>query len=270
MDILALSPIYGRFERSVQYAGELAVQMNASLTGLYVSEPIPIVATPMAIPEFYTLASDLAQAAAETQPAFQKWARDLGIQHARWVVAEGYVHNTLAQLSSQHDLLVLESGEGVTWGSPGMLGKIALTSGLPCLSVPQNFPSRARIDTIALAWNGSAEAMRAIHSALPMIKRAGKVLLIHGERHQPFTSVLWRPELTIEGYLAMHDVAFDRLYFEAAGDVAGRRLLEVAQQAKADLLVMGAYGHARLSEWMLGGATLYVLEHASLPVFLRH
>ncbi len=270
MDILALSPIYGRFERSVQYAGELAARINASLTALYVSEPIPIVATPMAIPEIYTLASDLARAAAETAPAFEKWARGLGILHFRWVVAEGYLGNALAQLSSEHDLLVLESGQGVTWGSPGTLGKIALTSGSPCLIVPQGYAGTAHVDTVALAWNGSVEAMRAIHAALPLIKRAKKVLLIHGDRKESFTSVLWRPDLTIEDYLAMHEIVFERQHFDASGETAGRELLKVAQSAKADLLVMGAYGHTRFSEWMLGGATLYALEHATLPILLRH
>lgn len=270
MDILALSPIYGRFERSVQYAGELAAQLNASLTGLYISEPVPIVSAPMAIPEFYTLASDLAQAAVETAPAFTKWAQHLGIVHSRWVVAEGYLGSTLAQLSSQHDLLVLESGEGVTWGSPGMLGKIALTSSLPCLVVPQSYGPKALIETVALAWNGSIEAMRAIHAALPLIKRAKKVLLIHGERKELFTSVRWRPATTIEDYLSMHEIVFERQYFDASGETAGRELLKVAQNAKADLLVMGAYGHTRFSEWMLGGATLYALEHAALPILLRH
>lgn len=270
MDILALSPTYGRIERSMQYAGELALQTNASLTGLYISEPLPIVATPMAIPEFYTLATDLAQAAIEAEPAFQKWAQGLGIMHSRWVVAEGYLGNAISQISNQHDLLVLESGTGVVWGSPGSLGKLALSSGLPCLIVPQDFGSKALIDAIALAWNGSSEAMRAIHAALPLIKRAKKVLLIHGQREEPFTSVLWRPQSTIENYLASHEIAFQTEYFEASGEVAGRRLLEVAHKAHADLLVMGAYGHARFSEWMLGGATLYVLEHATLPIFLRH
>lgn len=270
MDILALSPTYGRIERSVQYAGELAAQTNASISGLYVSEPLPVVATPMAIPEFYTLAADLAQAAIEAEPMFQKWAHGLGIVHSRWIVAQGYLNNTLAQLSSQHDLLVLESGEGVVWGSSGVIGKIALTSGLPCLIVPQNFGAKAVIETVALAWNGSSEAMRAIHAALPLIKRAKKVLLIHGEREPPFTSVLWRPTLTLENYLAIHEVEFERQYFDATGETAGRSLLEVAQKAHADLLVMGAYGHTRFSEWMLGGATLYVLDHARLPIFLRH
>jgi len=57
---------------------------------------------------------------------------------------------------------------------------------------------------------------------------------------------------------------------EASDDNAGPAILAAAAGASADILVMGAYGRSRFSEWMLGGVTLHVLENAALPLFLRH
>jgi len=268
-DILALSPTFGRFTHSMRYAGELAIAFDAVLTGLFVSEPIPVVGMPM-FPEMYTLATDIAQEATQSATNFQQWARSLGIKHAQWLVAQGLMPNALAQAANQHDLAVLEAGRDSVWGSPSILGKILLTCGLPCIVVPQAYSAKAAFDTIALAWNGSPEAARAVHAALPLLKRAQRVVLIHGERVEPFSALTWYPPLTIENYLARHEIRYTRQDFNASGDTAGRELLVLAQRLDANLLVMGAYGHTRFSEWMLGGATLYALEHAALPLFLRH
>ena len=76
--------------------------------------------------------------------------------------------------------------------------------------------------------------------------------------------------MRIEPYLARHGVKVVRRRLEVGGDEAGAALLAAAHEAQADLLVMGAYGKSRFSEWLLGGATRHVLEYATLPLFVRH
>lgn len=112
--------------------------------------------------------------------------------------------------------------------------------------------------------------MRALHGALPLLRRARKIVLIHGERSEPFSSVGWKPPFSIDDYLKSHALQVTQQPCAVDGDGAGAELLRIANSAGADLLVMGAYGRSRFSEWVLGGATRHVLEHGDLPVFMRH
>lgn len=270
-DILAFASSYEHWQRCLHYAASLAGGLQASLTGLYVSEPIPVIGLPSMLPEFYTMTRDIALEAVKVAPQFDAWAAQFGIARHSWQVAEGYVAEVLAHASNRHDLLVVESGPHSAWGSASILGKILLACGLPCIVVPEKFAAQdAQRDCIAVAWNGSAESMRAVHAALPLLERAKRVVLIHGQKSDVFSSITWHPPLSIETYLAHHGIRFDVQPFQANGETAGSELVAVAQKNAADLLVMGAYGHARASEWVLGGATLHILEHAPLPVLLRH
>lgn len=273
MDILSLANDYRRWSRSLQYSAELCATWGASLTGIFVSEPIvplPAMNMPLAFPEMYTISADLGREAWAAEPEFLRWAAGYGISNARWLVAEGQLAQTLAQAANWHDLLVLESGSASPLGNVGTLGQILLTCGLPCIVVPEAFEKKPVFDTIAVAWKGSAESVRALHAALPLLERAHKVVLIHGERSEPFSSVDWKPPFSIDNYLAQHDLNVTRLRCGVDGDGAGSELLRIANAAGADLLVMGAYGRSRFSEWMLGGATRHVLERGNLPVFMRH
>ncbi len=269
-DILALANKYGNWTRNMQYAGDLAALLDASLTGIYVSGPVPPSGAPTVYPELYNWTANVVREAIEAEPLFCNWATGLGIEHAHWQVAEGSVEMVLAHASNWQDVLVLEAGKNSLWGSAQTLGKILITSGLPCIVVPEKLHPNAGPNAIAIAWNGSTESMRAVHAALPLLRKAGRVILLYGERALPFSSLAWQPPLDVEQYLTRHDIKFSKRLFDASGDVAGVELLRAADKAQANLLVMGGYGRSRFAEWMLGGATLHILEHSEIPVLLRH
>jgi nucleotide-binding universal stress UspA family protein len=121
-------------------------------------------------------------------------------------------------------------------------------------------------ETMAIFWNGSAQAARAVAGALPLLTQAK---LVH---------VLWvdeavGPEPAQKGlpdYLAWHGVDASVSRFEPDFRAVGEALLEEADRVGADLLVMGAYTHSRLRQMILGGVTKHVLGHATLPVLLAH
>jgi nucleotide-binding universal stress UspA family protein len=120
--------------------------------------------------------------------------------------------------------------------------------------------------TVALAWNGSAEAARAFSAALPILKLAQKVLLLFGTQGPPVT-----PSLSEVGdWLGRHGIATERQPVALKGWPVGEQLVEEAAGAGADLLVMGAYGHTRVRETIFGGATRAVLNESALPVLLAH
>jgi nucleotide-binding universal stress UspA family protein len=166
--------------------------------------------------------------------------------------------------------LVLESGNKVAWSSVGVLGDVLVNCGIPCFVVPDTFEKPASFDSIAIASHGSPESIRAVHAALPLLQRARRITLIKGNPREAFAPVDFRPAFTIEDHLKRHGLNFATCMLDAKDDRAGHEILAAAADGYADLLVVGAYGRTRFSEWILGGVTRHVLEHGGLPLFMRH
>jgi len=272
-DILALATNYRRWTRGLQYAAEFSALCRSALTGIFVCEPIvplPAMNTALAFPEMYTLATDIVREAHAAEPDFLRWVAGYGLKHAQWLVAEGPLSQALAHAGNWHDLLVLESGGEAPFTNAASVAQTLLTCGMPCMVVPQAFAKTAALDTIVVAWKGSAESVRALHAALPLLRRSRQIVLIRGERAEPFSSIGWKPPLDVDAYLARHQLRATTCTCSADNEASGADLLRIAGEAGGDLLVMGAYGRTRFSEWFLGGATRHVLEHSSIPLFMRH
>lgn len=122
---------------------------------------------------------------------------------------------------------------------------------------------------IVLAWNESAEAMNAARAALPMLKAAGvvHVVVIDPPTHGPNRS---DPGGLLSQYLARHGVKVEIDVMSKTMPRVSDVLLRHVQDVDADLVVMGAYGHSRFREAILGGATRYMLEQSQVPVFMAH
>lgn len=274
-DILAFSTSFNTWDGSVAYATDLAARLDGALTGTYV-HPSPLyMMPPYASPDLLEAvienAREIERIAHASESSFVAWAKSLGVRRALWQVAEGHVPETLAHIGNWHDLLVIGRSEKAPWGAPADLGTLVLRTHLPCIVVP---PARtsAELARIALAWNGTVESLRAIHAALPLLRHASQVTLLEGARRDPDVEIGWSPRFDVEVHLRNHGIDLRRITIEAAdADAdAGGALLAAAARVGADLLVMGAYGRARVSEWAFGGATRKVLADATLPVFFRH
>ena len=112
-------------------------------------------------------------------------------------------------------------------------------------------------------------SLRAIHAALPILARARHIAVLESaDPASPTTA--WKPRFDLTRYLRRHGLAPQASTVARHGKGIGSDLLQAANRAGADLLVMGGYGHTRLRERVLGGATKEVLEQASLPVWMRH
>lgn len=272
-DLLAVTDRYRNWGRSLRYAGELAALLDAQLTGMFIVEPIMPFSpgpAPVMTAEMYATNAETARAAEAAGPEFQKFIASTGARQSRWLVGHGSFAASLTRAANWHDLLVVGSGTGSAWGSAGTLGQLLLTCDLPCIVVPESSMRKAALDTVAIAWNGSSEIVRAMHSALPLIRHARQVLLLVGAQKEIFSEVTMSPPFSPEAHLRQHDIAFTTKPLDAGDTDAGAMLLRAAADCNADLLVMGAYGRTRFSEWVLGGATRHVLQHASLPVLMRH
>lgn len=118
---------------------------------------------------------------------------------------------------------------------------------------------------VAIAWNGSGEAARAMTAALPLLRKADAVVLLaSSDRKLPVSA----EEAKI--YLEAHGAACTIQGFVRGSQSVPKLLLDSARQAGADCLLMGAYGQSRQREMIMGGVTQYVVDHADLPIFLMH
>jgi nucleotide-binding universal stress UspA family protein len=142
-------------------------------------------------------------------------------------------------------------------------------SGRPTLISPQNPRSRPfEIGTVAVAWDFSRAAARAVSDAVPLLEKAKKVRVVTVLNEKYFDRKHSAEELSKN--LARHgiDVVLDRV------DAKGRSISIVLEAYVAshdvDLLVMGAYGHSRLREFVLGGATTNLLSKPPAPILFSH
>ncbi len=147
----------------------------------------------------------------------------------------------------------------------GVVEAAIFGGGRPVLMAPPD-PVTAFGKRVAVFWNGSTEAARAVAAALPLLRRAEQVQVLTLNEHPGRDG---GPH-GLERYLAWHGIAAASRLIERDHRDAGDALLEEAQNDGADLVVMGAYTHSRLRQMILGGVTTQMLEQSPLPVLMCH
>ena len=140
---------------------------------------------------------------------------------------------------------------------------------VPVLIQPDGADWPERIDTVLVGWNESTEALRAVRAALPFLKQADNVNLaiVDPPPHGPERS---DPGGALSQMLSRHGVRAEVSVLSKTLPRVCDVLLRHAGDIGADLVVMGAYGHSRFRESILGGATRNMLELAEIPVLLAH
>jgi nucleotide-binding universal stress UspA family protein len=181
---------------------------------------------------------------------------------AHWWEQNGYAPDLVAQRGRFFDLIVLGRSDRVVREPHSDTIEVALThSGRPILLTP------AEVDrdigrVVAIGWNGSPQAVRALSAALPFLTKATAVELITiGAKHDHSIS------LALD-YLAWHGIRAG--HREGIGRRVGKALLDAATDCGADTLVMGGYSRTPWREFFFGGATREAVGRMPLPLFLVH
>lgn len=199
----------------------------------------------------------------------------LGVEDVKWSVQTGIAPlsgfpQIVGDATRFNDLVVLpQPYGGDAEGHSASIVEAALFVGnVPVLVHPRNgietFGKR-----VTIAWNESDEALAAIRSALPFLKAADSVdvVIIDPARHDADRS---DPGAAISTMLSRHGIKVEVSILPRTvpmiSDILNRRI----EESGSDLLVMGAYGHSRLRERIMGGATRSMLESASIPVLMAH
>lgn len=257
----------------IENAVRFARKQEANLTGLYPLELFEFpgyvqAQLPKEVLENYH--GIRAQDADRAEAAFREACTSAGI-HWDWRCVEGERAQSVIENGRLSDLVLLAGGQnGGTAPTGESSSRIMLECGRPVLLLP---PTPIPEDTgsrILLAWNGRREAVRAVHDSLPLLESADwvKVVMVNPDTGAADYGELPGSELC--RHLARHGVKAEAKEVLASGKSDGAALLELADEENANLVVMGAYGHARWRELVVGGVTDHVLRHAKLPIFLSH
>lgn len=262
----------------VAAAAALALQHDAHLIGLaptgWMVMPAESVAGAALAAYEETATRLLREAAQACLDSFRQQVDHLGVASHESRIGVGYAGDVMALAAKYCDLTVvtqMDPDEARAEQSPQMAHDLLLQSGRPLLVLPFAGESAiAPARRVLVGWNASREAARAMHDALPFLRKAASVEVVvfdtpddvdlkHGEV----------PGADIGLWLARHGVKVDVKYVPAKV-AAGEALLSHAFDIGADLIVAGGYGHSRFRESILGGVTRTLMCSSPVPVLLSH
>lgn len=167
------------------------------------------------------------------------------------------------------DLVILGQYDAVSSSNPmesSLVRDVLLSGGGPALIVPCGATTARIYGRALIAWNGSTQARRAVHDALPLLQRCEAVnVAIFSPTGQAEV-----PGAQLQNFLARHGISAELMTQAATYHDVQQVLLPTVLDTKSDLLVMGGYGHSPLQQSLLGGVTRTVLHTMPVPVLMSH
>ena len=260
-----------RSERT-EIAVRLAEAFDGQLVGAFAAQTafIPSPALAEVGPEMLEIEQRNRRVALSSAEAdFSELARRGGIRYA-WRDAVGAAgFESLLAAARCADLIVAGQPEPDDANHRAFIGEMLLSVGRPVLLVPYvgRYPKVGQ--RVFVAWNGSREAARAVGDALPFLSRAAAVEVVEFDT-QSGRGKVDPADADVGAYLARHGVKVTVSRHHVPDLAIGEQILSRAADHSADLIVMGAYGHSRMRELILGGATRTLLESMTVPVLLSH
>ena len=173
------------------------------------------------------------------------------------------------RLARRFDLSVVAQAEPRSLPGRELIIEAALfESGRPVLVVPYIEQDGLRLDRVMLCWDGTRNAARAAADAMPFLRRAKavEVVVVAGEAGKSDEL----PGADIAQHLARHGLTIEVKRIVSGGIDVANTVLSYAADSAVDFIVMGGYGHSRLREFILGGATRGILTSMTVPVLMSH
>lgn len=183
-----------------------------------------------------------------------------------WQSYDGDVAQTLVSASALADLVIVgQAGAAPRSGNAALpiVDDVAVNAGCPVLVVPEGCNRFDSTAPAVIGWNASEQAARAIRQALPMLKLASSVHLVSiSKEDEDF------PQMGASAYLSRHGIASELHLIDSKGRNTEEQLHRFALEQGAGMLLIGAYGHSRLRETLLGGVTRFLTLRSEVPLVL--
>jgi nucleotide-binding universal stress UspA family protein len=256
---------------------KLAERFGAHLTALYLAaEPFMRSAAGFHLPAD-VVREHLRHVEAEAEPVFAaaiRAAEQCGVELETRLETGSLdrLPAILARIARNADLIVVgeprpeESGTDET----ALVEAAFMDTGRPALVVPYMGARTLPPERVLVAWDGSREAARAVHDALPLLRLTGEVVILIVDAAKLGPRFGHQPGAGILAHLGRHEISARVKAVESGGTAIAELILAQAAEENTDLVVMGGYGHSRLREMILGGATRHMLERMRLPVLFAH
>lgn len=257
----------------VNLSCDLAAAFGSHLIGVSASAPQPPLVDPLSggamLGELFTLYRDMAEGdVRRARDRFLEIANERNLK-TEWRGGMGYPGAVTCDTARAADLVIVGSrSDRIPYHAPDP-GDVLLGCGRPLLIAPPQ-PARSPLGWPAVvAWKDTREARRAVSAAVPLLDRATKTLVLaltagdDRARAEAETA-------DVVAFLERHGVKAEARIEDNHDRDTARRILDVADEAQAGLIVAGGYGHARLSEWALGGVTRSLIAEASLCLLMAH
>ena len=253
----------------LQAAVTLAQQHNAHITGLYLMPQVLVPTYAEVHVPADILQTQTNQLKANAARAEQQFKTATSGCMAQWLAVQGDVVTELMRQALYTDLIVVGQPQDSSIFSAyaDIPDQVVMGAVRPVLAIPYIGAKSTIGQRIMVAWNASREAARAVADALPLLEQAEQVDVV---AVNPPSSSGDIPCADVCHYLARHGVKTEASQTVAKDIDIGDVLLSRAADQGTDLLVIGAYGHTRFRETILGGVTKQLLEHMTIPVLLSH
>jgi nucleotide-binding universal stress UspA family protein len=259
-------------------AVKLAVQMcrkyDATLTGIYGHSPVKF-ESQVEIWISDEMKASLEKADADTvaaiEDAFRAAVKEGGFDGpVEWISPTGHPNDLLAKSARYHDILLIGQYSNPDRSQRRIRAEeLVMNSGKPIIIVPVDYKVRPFTGHAVVAWDGSRPAARALSDAMQILETKERldVVTVGAQGTQTGKDAFGQDVVT---YLSRHGINAKLTNLTASREGVGATILSYCSETDPDILVMGAYGHARLREELFGGVTRHILENANVPVLMSH
>ncbi len=202
---------------------------------------------------------------------FKDSARRAGISHAaRCISNENHAAiPALTEMSRLHDLSIVAQPNQAKPSHDALLPEaILFGSGRPMLMIPYIHVGPLKLDRALICWDGSQPAARAVHDAMPFLRKARATDIVTVNEDSATASEV--SAKVLQGHLARHDISADIHRRTANVSEIYDDILSLAADIGTSLIVMGGYGHSRLREAILGGVTRGIFKTLTVPALIAH
>lgn len=254
---------------ALDQAVRLARSLDCHLVGLAPTGRLPLRPGLLGADEALALAMEgLHQRAAMRAQRFEERCRAEGLPSFEAVVDDEEPARSIVRHAHCSDLVII--GQARQPGDGATVEQVVLQCARPALLVPAVGHFDTLGENVLVSWNDSPEAARALADAMPLLCQARQVhVLQYEEPLEEATDAMRKRLEAVRQWLAWHGVEATVQIASTEIDI-GNALLSRAAETGVDLLVMGAYGHSRWSERILGGTTRTLLQSMTLPVLMSH
>jgi nucleotide-binding universal stress UspA family protein len=256
---------------TAEAACSLATSSQAHVTGFYVIPHIniPTYAESRIPTDIVKVHDEAAEVVAnDAGSEFARIAEKAGCKHD-WISVKGYADRLIIERARYTDIVVMGQAQPTKKPSPHSVAvenHVIMGCARPVLMIPGKGVSGQLGNRVVVAWNGSRESVRALNDAMPFLEKAANVEVLAIDPGKDDGDL---PGAEICQYLARHGVNAEAASVKSRGSTTDT-LLEYARDNSANMVVMGAYGHSRLREFVLGGATYNMLQKSDVAILMSH